>query len=201
MVKIKAQRKLNCKNNLAIKLGLIGITIFIILTIIAIITYPNYNFYEQYLSELGIGNTAITFNLGIIISGLLLIPLFVFHYKPKEFFAQLICFIGTASMIFFIGVGVFPLTNSRAHMFTAGLFFILITMTIIIALIEFIKSKNLIKINYATKLFFILICALATVITIIYLIIETPAWQKLAFITIGIFSISWMLINLVRTRK
>lgn len=178
------------------KLALIGIAVFILSTISAILSYTNYGFYTQYLSELGIGSTAILFNAGVIISGLLLIPLFVFHYKENDFFSQLICFLGIACAVFFIGVGIFPLTVSDIHLFTAALFFITMALTIIFALIEFLKEnykQN--KFSHTTKFFFHFVSIFAFTLILSYLILGYPAWQKLAVLGIGIWLFDWILIK------
>lgn len=190
--------------------GIIGIVVFVILTFIAIFYYPNYNFALQYLSELGVGNTAIIFNSGLIIGGLLLIPLFIYQYKQNSFLFQLISFLGTASMIFFIGVGLFPLTQELLHSFFAGMFFFTMTFTILFGLIQFIVktvSKNIKnfaknanafpkKLYNPVALFFFSFTSLFSIACIIsYLAIQTPAWQKLAAICIIIWAIVWIMIK------
>ena len=125
-----------------------------------------------------------------------MLPIFIFHYKQKNFLAQLVCFLGIASNLFFIGVGIFPLTNITAHTFTAGLFFVTMAMTIIIALIEFLKNNyKKKKFYYSTKFLFHFISLFAIALIIAYLLNQAPIWQKLAVLSIGIWLVDWIFIK------
>ena len=173
--------------------ALTGIAIFTCFTWIAIQNYLNYSLLYEYLSDLGVGDTALIFNTGVILCGTLLLPYFVSQYRKNDFLAQLICFMGIASLLFFICVGVFPLTSHDAHFFVASMFFFTMAATIFFALVQFIKmtfnNKNT---SPFSRFLFILISIFAIANTIQYLLMQTPAWQKLAIASIAIWGIEWV---------
>jgi hypothetical membrane protein len=62
--------------------GIIGLGVFTILLIIALLNDPDFKFLESYLSDLGVGPAAFYFNSGLIIVSALSVPCFVFGIWP-----------------------------------------------------------------------------------------------------------------------
>ena len=60
--------------------GILGISAIIIRIIgdgMAIILFPDYSFFKNMISDLGVGPGSFFFNFGLIISGLVLVPFFL----------------------------------------------------------------------------------------------------------------------------
>ena len=155
--------------------GFIGLFIFLIFTAIAVLNYSNYNFTGQYLSELGIGPaSAIWFNTGLILTGLILAIYFLFNFKSTEKIT------GTLSGLSLMGVGIFPMNIEPAHTLTAALFFALAGIT---ALTYSIQNQ---KHSPRVRLFgfsFVLM-------DLIFLILnKNPVLQKITVVTFGIWII------------
>lgn len=100
-------------NRLAGILIAFGIVQFMMLMLLAEIIYPHYSVSTNYISDLGVGSTALLFNSSIILFGLLLI---IAAYVSKETLKSrsmwiLIAIVGVAA----IGVGAFPETTGIPH--------------------------------------------------------------------------------------
>ncbi len=57
--------------------GLLSVFIIIIADLFAILFFPGYNFFENMVSELGVGPGGFFFNLGLILSGIIAIPFYL----------------------------------------------------------------------------------------------------------------------------
>ena len=57
--------------------GILSVVSAIILGVLALISDPNYIFFEDMISELGVGQGGIFFNFGLIFSGVTAIPFFI----------------------------------------------------------------------------------------------------------------------------
>jgi len=167
-------------------IALIGIIIFLLLSISSIYFYPKYDFFNQYLSDLGVGSTSLLFNSGIIIASILLLPFIFSLYKPYSFLSQTTCFLGFASVIFFAGIAVFPLNFQSIHSFIAGLFFLLMSFFILFALL--LHLKDWLKIQpkpILVESIFLLLSIFTILVTCIFLFfIFTPLMQKLSITSI-----------------
>ncbi|MFA5125845.1 MAG: DUF998 domain-containing protein [archaeon] len=166
--------------------ALIGLIIFLLLSISSIYFYPKYDFSNQYLSDLGVGSTSLLFNSGIIIASILLLPFIFSLYKSYSFLSQTTYFLGFASVIFFAGIAVFPLTFQSIHSFIAGLFFFSMSFFILFALL--LRLKNWLKIEpkpILVESIFLLLSTFTILITFIFLFISfTPLMQKLSILSI-----------------
>jgi len=87
----------------------------------------------HYISNLGLGNYSLIFNMGMITSGVLLA---IFFFMNKEI---LIKISGIISSLGLIGVGIFHIGNF-IHQFFASLFFIFIGVVIFLVSINQKKS-------------------------------------------------------------
>lgn len=110
-----------------------------------ILPIPNtgYSIPEQYLSELGVGPTATIYNYGLIITGILCIPLFPIIYPllRKTITAKIATIFGIAGCVSLIGVGIYPMHISEPHGLFSFLFFALTGLAIITASIAMYKGE------------------------------------------------------------
>ncbi|MCE5213357.1 MAG: DUF998 domain-containing protein [Methanobacterium sp.] len=124
-------------------LGLLAFIVFTVFTLTSLTLYPTtYTPLYDWLSNLGnvILNPkgAIFFNLGCIITGLILIPFIVnFHrWNPQQRYQKILIYsviiLGIYACISLIGVGLFPETHIKMHILAAsGVFGTLFLMIII----------------------------------------------------------------------
>ncbi len=98
----------------------IGVAEFLLLMLIAEALYPGYSVSRNYISDLGVGPTAIIFNSSIIIMGLLLIIAAVLIWGLSKVFAVTIALTGIGAM----GVGIFPETIHPFHLIFALIAFL-----------------------------------------------------------------------------
>ncbi len=57
--------------------GLLSVSVIIIFDLLAILFHSEYNFFDNMVSELGVGPGGIFFNLGLILSGIIAIPFYL----------------------------------------------------------------------------------------------------------------------------
>lgn len=127
-------------------LGLIAFAFFSVFTLTSLALYPTtYTPLYDWLSNLGNiflnPNGAIFFNLGCIISGLILIPFIInFHrWNPTRRYQKILVYsvivLGIYACISLIGVGLFPETNIKMHIIAAsGVFGTLFLMIILLSI-------------------------------------------------------------------
>jgi hypothetical membrane protein len=110
---------------------------------------PNtgYSIPNQFLSELGVGPTAAIYNCGLIITGILCVPLFPIIYPllQKTPIAKIAAVFGIAGCLALIGVGIYPMYIPEPHRLFSFLFFALTGLAIITASIAMYKGKFFIK--------------------------------------------------------
>lgn len=109
----------------------LGPIIFGISTIIAIFNYPGYTPFANFLSDLGVGQSALFFNSGVIFAGICGIVLANAIYKllDKEKWIGVLL---TLSSIALIGVGVFTEDFGAMHANVSGLFFGLTAISLLL---------------------------------------------------------------------
>ncbi len=100
----------------------IGITQLIFGVTIAEVYYPGYNISQNYISDLGIGPSAIIFNVSIFLLGLFIIFGTYFLYKvlKNKFFNVMLILIGIGCM----GVGIFTDDVQPIHSIAAIIIFL-----------------------------------------------------------------------------
>lgn len=110
---------------------------------------PNtgYSIPNQFLSELGVGPTAAIYNYGLMITGILCIPIFpiICRLLRKTIIARIAAIIGIAGCIALIGVGIYPMYISGPHGLFSFAFFALTGLAIITASIAMYKSEFFIR--------------------------------------------------------
>jgi hypothetical membrane protein len=104
---------------------------FNLLLALAIMARPDFALFTNYLSDLGVGESAIYFNSACIIAGLLLVLIFYgFHEMSwRAHMCTLGCALGMLSGIALMGVGVFPETHEW-HFPVSASYFILAALSI-----------------------------------------------------------------------
>lgn len=98
----------------------IGTVEFLLLMLIAEVLYPGYSVSRNYISDLGVGPTAVIFNSSVIIMGLLLITSAVLIWGLSRVFAVSIALTGIGA----VGVGIFPETIHPFHLIFALIAFL-----------------------------------------------------------------------------
>lgn len=94
----------------------LGITQFLLLMIISEALYPGYSISHNYISDLGVGTTAIIFNTSIIVMGILILISSII--LGGSYF--ILAIIGLFSAL----VGIFPETTGFLHLISALITFL-----------------------------------------------------------------------------
>jgi hypothetical membrane protein len=91
----------------------VGAAQFIVLMIIAETLYPNYSTSDNYISDLGVGPSALIFNSSIILFGLMIVAgtYFIYRVFRSRFLLVLLTLAGIGAM----GVGVFTESAGGIH--------------------------------------------------------------------------------------
>ncbi len=119
-----------------------GVAVFILTVFLSILSYGGYNFFGQFISELGIGKTAFIFNFGLIFSAILLLPLSILLWDKKSIFSKVASVVSFVSFFALVGIGFFPMDQMPLHYYSAIIFFVLIAATILVVSLEdFLKKK------------------------------------------------------------
>lgn len=63
--------------------GIVGPVAFMVLYVLAAMGDPEYVFFDNYLSDLGVGRMAVLFNSAVIIAGCLTVPFALFAIRPS----------------------------------------------------------------------------------------------------------------------
>lgn len=108
-----------------------GAAQFILILLFLEATTPGYNAFQNYISELGIGSTALLFNSSLIALGLLflLAAILVFRTLQSTLFSTLLGITAISA----IGIGVFPMNVAFFHTLFSYSTFFFATLTILSA--------------------------------------------------------------------
>lgn len=93
-----------------------------------------YSMSYMFISELGIGPSAFMFNVGLILTGILALPIFpgLLGLFKDSIIAKIAMVLGVVSSIALIGVGLAPMVMSPLHGIFAMIFFISVGIAIIL---------------------------------------------------------------------
>lgn len=96
-------------------LALVGTSQFLILMIVAEALYPGYSVKNNYISDLGVGRTAVIFNVSVALLGVLVIVASILMRKVFSYASYLVLLNGIGALI----VGLFPETTGLPHLIGA----------------------------------------------------------------------------------
>ncbi len=118
---------------------------------------PRYSVFNNYISELGIGQTATLFNTSIILLGLMLClsALLIFLTLPRKAFPFLLGLTGLCA----IGVGLFTMQTGKLHS-------IFSVVTFILSALAVLSTYKLLK---SPLRLLAIICGLITIVAIVLL--------------------------------
>jgi hypothetical membrane protein len=98
--------------------GIAGPTVFMVLYIYAAVSDPEYVFFRNYLSDLGVGVAAWAFNAAVIIAGAFTIPFVILAVRPAlggGHSAELAVALTVVAAVFLMLVGVLTEDFGQAH--------------------------------------------------------------------------------------
>lgn len=117
--------------------GILAPITVILFVSLAISQYPGFSLIENWLSDLGVGETSIIFNIGIILGGLFTLIFAIGFRKVSK--GSYLLIVGSVALI---GVGLFPSSTGIYHFMFAVIFF---DFTILSLLITAFYLKNLMR--------------------------------------------------------
>ena len=100
----------------------IAATQFVLGLIVAEALYPGYNISNNYISDLGVGPSAMVFNVSIFILGLL--SLIGTYFFQRAFNLKTVTILLTIAAVSAMGVGIFTENSGPIHMFVSFLVFL-----------------------------------------------------------------------------
>ena len=106
------------RERLGVYCGLAAPLVFLALYCIAMVGDPEYVFFKNYLSDLGVGSMAWAFNSAVIIAGALMIPFALLAVRPAlrgGIVAELAVVLTVIAAMFLILVGVFTEDYEGTH--------------------------------------------------------------------------------------
>jgi len=125
--------------------GLVAPVVFLLLYGIAVALDPAYDFYEDYLSDLGVGPGAWAFNSAVIAAGALIVLFAAFGLGSalgwKNILGGLGCGLLSASGVALIGVGLFPEDYGRLHTAVSVAFFLLLYAALVVLVLPVWKTN------------------------------------------------------------
>ncbi|MEM3562414.1 MAG: hypothetical protein QXS27_09525 [Candidatus Jordarchaeaceae archaeon] len=119
-----------------------------------------YNFWDQYVSEMSAGPSAFLYNVGVIVTGILAIPVFPSMQRilRNTIIAKVGVLFGVVASIAMSFSSVFPLyVNSVGHGIFAGIFFASIGISIVLLTYAMYKGKFFSKVNVAIGVVFVVV--------------------------------------------
>ncbi|MGQ9720596.1 MAG: hypothetical protein ACUVXA_04645 [Candidatus Jordarchaeum sp.] len=119
-----------------------------------------YNFWYQYVSEMSAGPSAFLYNVGVIITGILAIPVFpsMLRLLRSTAIAKIGIVSGVIASIAMSFSSVFPLyVNSAGHGISAGIFFASIGIAIVLLSYAMYRGTYFSKVNIAIGIIFVIV--------------------------------------------
>jgi hypothetical membrane protein len=123
--------------------GFIAPSVFIIFTLIAILSNPGYNYSSDYLSYLGVNPASyLIFNAGLAISGIfgLIFAIFLWLKYPAGL-PRAGAFLLSSSMLLFSLLSVFTAEEFTIHILLSALFFILAFISLVFIGIGLLRER------------------------------------------------------------
>lgn len=143
-----------------------------------------YVIFGQYISELGIGPSSFLFNYGLMVTGVLAVPLFpgLLKLLRNTTVAKVGVIFGSVAAIALIGVGAFPMVVSSLHGPFSTVFFVCIGVSIVLISWEMLRGAFFSKAIAYYGFFFVLV-------DLSFIILGNPAAEWGFFFVI----VTWLL--------
>ncbi|MGQ9721886.1 MAG: DUF998 domain-containing protein [Candidatus Jordarchaeum sp.] len=102
-----------------------------------------FSMWYQFVSELGIGPSAFLFNVGLILAGILALPVFpgILGLFRGSIIAKIGVVLGLTASLALVGVGLAPMVMSQLHGTFAMIFFISVGIAIILLSFEMYRGE------------------------------------------------------------
>ena len=146
--------------------GMIVPLVAFTLTLFAIAYSPNFSWTENALSDLGVqeGVTAVLFNAGLIISGILglLFAVGLFTFLQESLLSRMGAFVFILDTLALSAIGVFPENVEPIHLLASVTFFALLPVSMFLLGAAFLRTSRM-KLGFFTF-------AVAIVATIVWII-------------------------------
>lgn len=174
--------------------GFLGLLAFFLFVLTAVVLTPGYGIATQFLSELGIGEAGIIFNVGVVVSGVFFALFFLgLRARFKNLYWQLGSVTGVFSSLALMGVGAFSLNRPDLHFTFAFLFFALMGVSLMLVNLAIYKELRYRRIFI---LGFLAVIADAVLLFTFYTT-SGPLMQK---ISVSVFGV-WILAIIIALRK
>jgi hypothetical membrane protein len=135
--------------------GLVAVVSFVALYMVAMSLDSSYAFGKNYLSDLGVGDGAWSFNSGVIIAGALFVPFTLFGLRPalgKGALSMICVILMVVSGLFLIGIGIFTEDAGDTHGVVSYGFFLTMLVTLGLVAYALYQSKSLGSFGYLVTL-------------------------------------------------
>jgi hypothetical membrane protein len=119
-----------------------------------------YNFWDQYVSEMSAGPSAFLYNVGVIVTGILAIPVFpsMLRILGSTMVARVGAIFGVVSSVAMSFSSVFPLyVNSVGHGIFAGIFFVSVGISIVLLTYAMYRGRFFSRVNVALGVVFVVV--------------------------------------------
>jgi hypothetical membrane protein len=97
-------------------------TQFVLIVLIAETLYPGYSISQNYISDLGIGSSALLFNASVFLQGVLMIA--GTYFLQRAFNNKILMILLIIAALGSLGVGIFPENSEPMHSISASLIFL-----------------------------------------------------------------------------
>jgi hypothetical membrane protein len=119
-----------------------------------------YNFWDQYVSEMSAGPSAFLYNVGVIVTGILAIPVFpsMLRILGSTMVARVGAIFGVVASVAMSFSSVFPLyVNSVGHGIFAGIFFVSVGISIVLLTYAMYRGRFFSRVNVALGVVFVVV--------------------------------------------
>lgn len=126
--------------------GFLGILVFLVMYSIAMSSDNEYTFFENYLSDLGVGPGAWAFNSGLIITGLLLALFSIFglgSVMGRDRLARATIALLILSGALLMGIGIFNEDFKPHHYIFSVSYFLTFLATLVVATASLLRTRAL----------------------------------------------------------
>ncbi len=158
---------------------------------IPLVPYPlpvintGFSIWYQAISELGIGPSAFLFNVGLIVLGFLIIPIFpaLLGLLGNSTIAKVGVASGLVTCFGIVGVGLAPMVISPLHSVFGVIFFVSVGVTVFLFSFAMFRGRFFARAVAVYGFFFV-------VVDLIFMIVSNSVWEWAVFFVL----VSWILL-------